>query len=262
MELYNRAVRSSNPTRPHVARRPSLASLGRIVANATVAASVLSFAVGRAPKPRAPKGGVEVSGRFYKGGQLLPASAAVHGETAPAVVHGEAVPNPRDAWPEWADADRWTIGEPDAGPAGVICHAEPPSYQPSARDEAWDAGWRFGRSGGSIYDGPGDPEGWPSDRDCQIAFCSGVRAGRQARQVAWWRETARSLALAGYRDCEPPTHLTADEAAAYRAGYASGVAEFEEERAYEAWVDSCEREAMERECRITDRDVYPAGCMS
>jgi hypothetical protein len=270
MELYSRSVRSSNPTRPHVARRRSLAAMGRIVANAATVAAVLSFAVGRAPKARAPKGGLEVAGRFYRGGSFVPTEAALfHGGTEPVVFHGGTVeppaqPNPRDAWPEWVDADRWTISGPAVEP---LRHEEDesPTFEPTARDEAWNNGWLLGRSGVGTYDerfGRGCPEGYPSDVALQIEFRTGNRAGLAAHKVAYWRDVARSLGLAGYRDCEPPADLSSDEAAAYRAGHAAGVTEYDEERACEAWVDSCEREAMERECHISDRDVWPAGCMS
>jgi hypothetical protein len=54
------------------ARRRSLAAFALLALAAPV--PILPFAVGVPPRPRAPKGGVEVAGRFYRGGSYLPAS--------------------------------------------------------------------------------------------------------------------------------------------------------------------------------------------
>lgn len=42
--------------------------------------------------------------------------------------------NPRDTWPSWVDADRWTIASPD----------EAPAYIPTPAAEAWNLGFELG----------------------------------------------------------------------------------------------------------------------
>jgi hypothetical protein len=84
------------------------------------AVPTIPFTVGiarpaRIGRERAPKGGIEVAGRFYKGGQLLPATASP-----------TPTANPRDSWPAWTD-QRWTIAASPASDIDLTAFAPPVS---------------------------------------------------------------------------------------------------------------------------------------
>ncbi len=87
-------------------------ALESLVSTVSPAIPTLPFAVGIAgpstsapARPRAPKGGTLVAGRFYRGGTFLPATA-----------------NPRDEWPEWTD-ERWTVAERPASDIDLTAFA-------------------------------------------------------------------------------------------------------------------------------------------
>jgi hypothetical protein len=125
MNFYTRTRPASNPIRPRVARRDALRSLA-----SAPAATVHPFAVGLdrpavAARVRAPRGGVDIAGRFYRGGSYLPANAPAIVATAPVAT------NPRDSWPAWTDEERWTIAEPPASEIDLTAFAVPREPEPA-----------------------------------------------------------------------------------------------------------------------------------
>ena len=70
----------------------------------------------------------------------------------------------------------------------------------------------------------------------------------------------------GYREgpSEPPAGYDPHEAAAFREGYAAGLARFEAERELDAWVDAMAADRADHAfgSTIADADVYPLGCVS
>jgi hypothetical protein len=119
MQTLHRTHPAVQPSRRRVKALLMLALSAPLDPFASPAVPILPFAVGIARpacpgRSRAPKGGLVVAGRFYKGGQLLPATADA--TPAPAT-------NLRDSWPSWADEDRWTIVEPAASEIDLTAFA-------------------------------------------------------------------------------------------------------------------------------------------
>jgi hypothetical protein len=114
----------------------------------------------------------------------------------------------------------------------------------------------------------GENPDWPDVRegertDLYHAFAFGRRAGTLQRERSEARELGWTL---GYHSgiCEPPPGFAPHQAEAYRAGFAEGELEFEEDREFEAWVISVEAERQEEAFSnaLTDADIYPLGCVS
>jgi hypothetical protein len=143
------------------ARRRSLAAFAGLAL--APPAPILPFAVGKPPRPRAPKGGVTIGARFYRAGSYLPATAE---PASPAQV---PTANPRDGWPAWTGEDRWTIAtDDDAAEDGP--RPEPATFAPSVDEEANAMGYGLVMAG----EDPVPPRGWAYSR--LVAFFDGVMA--------------------------------------------------------------------------------------
>ena len=128
-------------------------------------------------------------------------------------------------------------------------------------DEAWWAGFNAALDGspGWLPTGPG----WTRERS--FGFLRGGHAGTEARVLKETRELGVELGKLG-GPTEPPPGFTAREGTAYREGYAEGERAELAEIEHDAYLDSVMADAAEAmfgdEGRITDRDVYPMGCVS
>jgi hypothetical protein len=139
------------------------------------------------------------------------------------------------------------------------------SFVPTLEDEAYWAGYTSAKEG---------ERGWlllghQVVRDMGFAFSRGQYEGHRDRQIIEAKELGRELGIISDIAC-PPGGFCDAEKAAYRKGFAIGQAEFEravafevacmeEDARLEAWIELQERD---RPYEITDRDMWPAGCMS
>ena len=136
-----------------------------------------------------------------------------------------------------------------------LLDVEPEPFHPSARDLAWDMGYTLGREGVSA---------WPAfdlAEDARQSFSNGNRAGRTAFEAY---QAGRDAGLVESEAVEAPPRFSRVEArAAYCLGYSEGLAECL--AATEAWIAEREAERLEDHfgpAGLSDRDVYPVGCMS
>lgn len=88
-------------------------------------------------------------------------------------VNPATAPNPRDGWPDWTDADRWTIA-PD--PAPEPTPTDPDAYTPTPLEAAEALGFALAFDDGRDAYPSGD---WPFE--VRAAFIAGREAGRDAR---------------------------------------------------------------------------------
>lgn len=139
-------------------------------------------------------------------------------------------------------------------------------YHPSPEEEAFDSAYRLAR------DGDLDPLGWPAldelaeicGNNALIPFLTGRDLGYRTRRVTEARELGVAVGRLGLT-IEPSRQYSSEEAAAYREGRAAGLAEFEADLAFEAWVAEQEANRMADafpSVSLTDQDVYPPGCWS
>jgi hypothetical protein len=135
---------------------------------------------------------------------------------------------------------------------------EPEPFMPSAEDLAYDLAFAAARIG--------EPARFRGDSPLVgAAHIRGTREGTLLFEAG----QARRLGFAMGYECEtgisePPAGFAAHEASAYREGFAAGVAEFESDREFEAWVSSREMELAEVALSrpIADHDIYRPGCVS
>jgi hypothetical protein len=220
-------------------RRRSLATMASL-AQAACLATILPFAVGIArpdapDRPRAPRGGIEVAGRFYRGGSFLPASS-------PATVVDDAE-GPAWTWDAWTDADTWELG-PEPAPVAFL---RPELFADAPAGQEWVA---ISPTLGVLRDVERiarEPE--PEDtRDHAVAFTPSRsdELYRLGYELGLDREDARLDVL------------DAADIAEFRSGYLAGKAEWDAR--LEEMCGSAEYSKFSN--RITDRDAWPMGCMS
>jgi hypothetical protein len=148
------------------------------------------------------------------------------------------------------------ISLPEPFPVETGPTAEPEPFHPSEADQAYDLAFAAARIGEPArFRGRSPLEG--------AAHLRGTREGTLLFEAS----QARQLGFAmGYETaiCEPPAGFGPHEAAAYREGFAAGLAEFESDREFEAWVASKELERAELAPSgpIGDHDIYQPGCVS
>lgn len=143
-----------------------------------------------------------------------------------------------------------------AGPAGpeLPPEADEP-YTPSPEDLAYDTGYTIGLEDGRYR----VPAHWTGAMS--LRYANGWHEGRLRREAGAARQLGETLGHAAGPP-GPPSGLGPHEAAAFRAGFAEGLARFEAERAEDAHIDELALEAQGREYGFTDLDAWPAGCVS
>jgi hypothetical protein len=134
---------------------------------------------------------------------------------------------------------------------------EDAGFEPSEGDLAW---WTaFSRAlEGSNAD---MPRFGLSDDSVRMRWAMGKRAGVKARQIAEAKELGVALGRS-IGGCEAPSGLTPWEAEAFREGLAIAEAEAREEAMERDFDRDRFEEVMAGEFNISDRDVWPMGCMS
>lgn len=140
-------------------------------------------------------------------GLLIPPAPAPAAELAPEV----PAENPRDGWPDWVDADRWTVVE--EGPAPTW---DAPRFEPEDIAAAYEAGYQLGLAG----EYPRPPAHYSPREACHFG-CGRLAGFIASPDGRAWRadmDAHRDRAFAEYdanRDAEPR------EWDGYPAGYCS-----------------------------------------
>jgi hypothetical protein len=218
--------------------RRRLASLESLAPPAPI---VAPFAVGiarpsRPARLRAPRGGATVAGRFYRGGSYLPAVATPAPEPVASVATSPAP----------ADFVTWFFGPAFKARLDEIDAAR------EAEAEA-EAG---GASPARVRDGWADEHARELGPDPEDTTDHAEASGPSPRDEAF--KLGYDLGL-DREDARPPSDYPADLRGAFDEGWAAGKAEWD--RRLEEMCGASEYAAWSSG-RISDRDMWPAGCMS
>ncbi len=133
------------------------------------------------------------------------------------------------------------------------------AYLPTPGDEAWWVAFNAALAGE-----PGNLPGHGWTPEVRLRWARGTSDGRAARGVVEARELGRALGESGSGISEPAAGYSAAEKAAFRDGYAAGLDDFDHAETLCRDLDR-ERELAclygDGPTYLTDRDIYPPGCI-
>lgn len=137
-----------------------------------------------------------------------------------------------------------------------------PVYEPTPGDFLYLLGLDLGLEGVRNTFSVGLP-GHPGPEEW-LRLCRGISDGNGERALVEARELGRAMGESGSGISEPPAGFSAAEKAAFRDGYAAGLDDFDHAETLCRDLDR-ERELAclygDGPTYLTDRDIYPPGCI-